>query len=147
MTMKIETCSSAEAVEDFWKVLLNEPDEDSRGEKRGWFFSRKGHQKRLSDGESYEDQRDDSYQMTETLETKVERAFDSIFYDPIPSENKPLRFNWFRKGQSVSERREEEKMTNMTIFAPPAPSTKPPPPFTAERKPWFWASKTSEPTK
>jgi hypothetical protein len=86
-------CGVDDTMDDFWKFVLNENEEGSRKGKRRWF---KWNKVKTSEGDSYSDQGGDSggENYTETLETKIERAFDAVFYEE-PKPDRPRRFNWF----------------------------------------------------
>mmetsp|Transcript_13808 Transcript_13808/g.22875 ORF Transcript_13808/g.22875 Transcript_13808/m.22875 type:complete len:193 (-) Transcript_13808:214-792(-) len=108
-----------ETMDDFWKFVLNENEEDSCQGKRRWFSRKK---LPASEGDSYSDQRDDyGEHYTESLENKIERAFDSVFYEEPIKKEKPRRFNWFRQKNSAEN--EEGALGGMTIFAPSVPGS------------------------
>jgi hypothetical protein len=111
-----------DTMDDFWKFVLNESEEDSRkGRRRCWFKRNKGVQ--TSEGDSYSDQGGGGTaeeSRTETLENKIERAFDALFYEE-PKKDRHRRFNWFRQKQNTEP--EEDFLRGMTIFAPSSAGT------------------------
>jgi hypothetical protein len=154
---------SSDPMDDFWKHILSEPDDDIRKEKnREWF--RKQKKKSASDGDSYSDgdscsdKQGNSFDyFADSLENKMERAFDSLFYESSqeqekpkrfnyespPKDEKPKRFNWVRNRSSPEE---EQDQRPMKIFAAPGPAM----PFTrttSSTRTWFPGNSASRPSQ